>query len=105
MPIIVLDAMPKYIRCISSCSVVSFKRKLDCYLKNIVDFPGRPRFSNNLDSWRDFTMVDTAGGPGFQLDAAEQPQVSQVRKYQISKCKQKIVNLLFLAKTNRKYTI
>ena len=31
------NAMPKYIRCISSCSVVSFKSKLDCYLKNIVD--------------------------------------------------------------------
>ena len=29
------NAMPKYIRCISSCSVVSFKSKFDCYLKNI----------------------------------------------------------------------
>ena len=27
------NAMPKYIRCISSCSVVGFKSKLDCYLK------------------------------------------------------------------------
>ena len=44
------NAMPKYIRCISSCSVVSFKSKLDCYLKNIVDLPGRPGFSNSLDS-------------------------------------------------------
>ena len=44
------NAMPKYIRCISSCSVVSFNSKLDCYLKNIVDLPGRPGFSNNLDS-------------------------------------------------------
>ena len=34
------NAMPKYIRCISSCSVVSFKSKLDCYLKNsiLIDF-------------------------------------------------------------------
>ena len=44
------NAMPKYIRCISSCSVVGFKSKLDCYLKNIVDLPGRPGFSNSLDS-------------------------------------------------------
>ena len=44
------NAMPKYIRCISSCSVVSFKSKLDCYLKNIVNLPGRPGFSNSLDS-------------------------------------------------------
>ena len=26
-------------------------------------------------------MVDTARGPGFQLDAAEQPQVTQVSNY------------------------
>ena len=44
------NAMPKYIRCISSRSVVSFKNKLDCYLKNIVDLPSRPGFSNSLDS-------------------------------------------------------
>ena len=35
-------------RCISSCSDVSFKSILDCYLKNIVDLPGRPGFSNRL---------------------------------------------------------
>ena len=44
------NAMPKYIRCISSCSIVSFKSKLDCCLKNIVDLLGRPRCSNILDS-------------------------------------------------------
>ena len=44
------NAILKYIRCISSCSVVSFKSKLDCYLKNIIDLPGRPGFSNSLDS-------------------------------------------------------
>ena len=44
------NAMSKYIRCISSCSVVSFESKLDCYLKNIIDLPGRPGFSNSLDS-------------------------------------------------------
>ena len=48
--ICLFNAMPKYIRYISSCSVVSFKSKLDCYLKNIVDLPGRPRFSNSLAS-------------------------------------------------------
>ena len=44
------NAMPKYIICISSCSVVSFKSKLDFYLENIVDLPGRSGFSNSLDS-------------------------------------------------------
>ena len=34
----------------SSSSVVSFKSKLDCYLKNIIDLPGSPGFSNSLDS-------------------------------------------------------
>ena len=37
-------------RCISSCSVLSFKCKLDLYLRNIVDLHGRPEFNNNLDS-------------------------------------------------------
>ena len=44
------NAMPKYIRCIYSCSVVSFKSKLDSYLKNILDLPGRPELSNSLES-------------------------------------------------------
>ena len=44
------NAMPKYIICISSYSVVSFKSKLDCYFKNIIDLPDRPGFSNSLDS-------------------------------------------------------
>ena len=48
--ICLFNAMPKYIRCISSCSVVSFKGKLDCYLKNIIDLLGRSGFSNSLDS-------------------------------------------------------
>ena len=46
----IFNAMPKYITCTYSCSVVSFKSKMDCYLKNIVDLPGRPGFSNILDS-------------------------------------------------------
>ena len=33
-----------------SCIISSFKSKLDCYLKNIADLPGRPGFSNSLDS-------------------------------------------------------
>ena len=37
------------IKCISSCSVVSFNSKPDCYLKNIVDLSGRPGFINSID--------------------------------------------------------
>ena len=44
------NAMPNHIRCISSCSVLSFRCKLDLYLRNIVDLPGRPGFNNSLDS-------------------------------------------------------
>ena len=44
------NAMPKYIKCTSSCSVVGLKSKLDCYLKNIVNLPGSPGFSNSLDT-------------------------------------------------------
>ena len=44
------NAMPNHIRCISCCSVLSFKCKLDLYLRNIVDLPGRPGFNNSLDS-------------------------------------------------------
>ena len=62
--------MPKYIRCISSCSVVSFKSKLDCYLKNIIDLPGRPGL------WRNLQWCTLREDQAFQLDAAEQPQVS-----------------------------
>ena len=46
----IFNAMSKYIRYISSCSVIRFKSKIDCYLKNIVDLPGIPGFSNILDS-------------------------------------------------------
>ena len=45
------NAMPNHIRCISSCSVFSFKRKLDLYLRNNVDLPGRPGFNNSLEPW------------------------------------------------------
>ena len=44
------NAMHKHIRCISSCSVLGFKCKLDLYLRNIVHLPGRPGFNNSLDS-------------------------------------------------------
>ena len=44
------NAMLNHIRCISSCSVLSFKCKLDLYLRNIVDLPGIPGFNNSLDS-------------------------------------------------------
>ena len=44
------NAIPKYIRCIYSCSVVSFKSKHDCYLKNIIDLPGMPGLSISMDS-------------------------------------------------------
>ena len=46
----IFNEMPKYIRCMSSCSVINIKRKIDCYLKNIVDPLARPGFSNILDS-------------------------------------------------------
>ena len=45
------NTMPEDIRCIYSCSVVSLKSKLDSYLKNIVDLPGRPIFSNSLEKF------------------------------------------------------
>ena len=44
------NAMPKYIRCIYSCSVVSLKSKLDCNLNNIVNLPRKHGFSNSMDS-------------------------------------------------------
>ena len=44
------NVMPNHIRCISSCSVLSFKCKLDLYLRNNVDLPGRPGYNNSLDS-------------------------------------------------------
>ena len=44
------NAMHNHIRCISSCSVLRFKCKLDLYFRNIVDLPGRPAFNNSLDS-------------------------------------------------------
>ena len=44
------NVMPNHIRCISSCSVLNFKCKLDVYLRNIVDLPGRPGFNNRVDS-------------------------------------------------------
>ena len=44
------NAMPKYVRCISSCSVARFKKELDCYLRNIVDLPSMSGFNNSLDS-------------------------------------------------------
>ena len=43
------NRLSKAIRMLSSCSVVGFKSQLDSYLINIVDFPCRHRFNNNLD--------------------------------------------------------
>ena len=57
------NAIPKYIRCIYSCSVVSrvsLKSKLDCYLKNIVDLPGSLDSVPILDSRHIPPMVETA---------------------------------------------
>ena len=64
------NAMPKYIRCISSCSVVSFKSKLDCYLKNIVALPGRPGFSNSLDSGDILRSPSTMSAVDFERGLA-----------------------------------
>ena len=33
--ICLFNAMPKYIRCVSSCPVVSFKKEFDCYLAHL----------------------------------------------------------------------
>ena len=44
-----INRLPKFIRMLSSCSVVGFKSKLDSYLWNIVDLPCRPGFNNSLD--------------------------------------------------------
>ena len=43
------NILPKYIRMLSSCSVVGFKSQLDCYLSNIVDLPCQPGFDNSLE--------------------------------------------------------
>ena len=44
------NALPKSLRYITACSVVSFKTALDCYLKNIVYHPYILGFSNSLDA-------------------------------------------------------
>ena len=55
------NSMLKFIRCITACSVYSFKHTLDSYLMNIVDNPCVPGFNNSLDGgdcikWR--TLCD-----------------------------------------------
>ena len=67
------NAMPNHIRCISSCSVLSFKCKFELYLRNIVDLPGRPGFNNSLDSMN-YKQWWT---PREDL-AAKQPEVTSV---------------------------
>ena len=44
------NAKLKYVRCISSCSVVRFKKELDSYMRNLVDLPSMSGFNNSLDS-------------------------------------------------------
>ena len=43
------NKLPKYVRIVSSCSVYKFQPQLDQHLRNIVDLPGQPGFSNSLD--------------------------------------------------------
>ena len=72
------NTMPKYIRCICAFSVVSFKRKLDWYLKNIVDLPGRLGFSNSLESGdSQFKSVFTpqSGNTFPQLPGTQFPKI------------------------------
>jgi len=45
----IFNALPKYLRCITSCSVQCFKGQLDHYLSNIDDLPCQPGFNNSLD--------------------------------------------------------
>ena len=54
------NALPKSLRCIPTCSVVSFKTELDSYLKNIVHHPCIQGFNNSLDAGDCFTMVVSA---------------------------------------------
>ena len=68
--------MHNHIRCISSCSVLSLKCKLDLYLRNIVDLLGRPGFNNNLYS------VNYKQGWTLHDDlAVEQPEVSKSTQF------------------------
>ena len=60
--------LPLFLRNVTVCSVDGFKRKkLDLYLFTVPDFPCQPGFNNSLDH-----------GDGRQLDAAEQPKVSNL---------------------------
>ena len=54
-----LNRLPKYIRTLSYCSVVGLKSQLDSYLRNIVDLPCRPRFTNSLDDGLAYKVVTT----------------------------------------------
>ena len=44
----IFNALSKYLRCITSCSVQCFKGQLDLYLSNIDDLPCQPGY-NSLD--------------------------------------------------------
>ena len=43
------NRLPKAICMLSSCSVVGFNSQLDSHLRNIVDLPCQPGFTNSLD--------------------------------------------------------
>ena len=44
------NSMPRYVRNITNCDVISFKKKLDLYLTTILDNPSIPNHNNSLDN-------------------------------------------------------
>ena len=68
---------PNCIHMLSSCSVIRLKSELDSYLRNIVDFPCRPGFNNNLNGGDYLHDDHYADGP-----AAKQTEVSNCRENQ-----------------------
>ena len=54
------NAVHKYIRCISSCSVVSFNCKLDCLFEEHRQSPWQTWIQQQPGLWKHFTMVDNA---------------------------------------------
>ena len=66
------NKLPKYVRIVYFCSVDKFKSQLDKHLRNIVEIPSQHGW------WRLFEWRLLCGRPGCQLDATEQPQVTQV---------------------------
>ena len=72
------NKLPKYVRIVSSCSIDGFKSQLDKHLRSIVDLPCRVWIQQQSRWWILFRWRSLRRRPGCQLDATEQPQVTQV---------------------------